>query len=195
MLKGQLIHPQILEVLGRSGHGSKVLIADGNYPFATKLGPNATLVSLNLAPGLVSGCQALETLLSAMPVEAAAVMQYSTTGPYALTKAPPIWKDYTKLLKGGVRIYERRGALLHAKTAVIDGVWSCVGSSNLDWRSAVDNDEINAVVLSREFAEQMLAAFHRDLALSDETTLAHWRHRGFGERVKEQFFAMIGRLL
>ncbi len=99
MLKGQLIHPQILEVLGRSGHGSKVLIADGNYPFATKLGPNATLVSLNLAPGLVSGCQALETLLSAMPVEAAAVMQYSTTGPYALTKAPPIWKDYTKLLK------------------------------------------------------------------------------------------------
>lgn len=102
---------------------------------------------------------------------------------------------YTKLLKGGVRIYERRGALLHAKTAVIDGVWSCVGSSNLDWRSAVDNDEINAVVLSREFAEQMLAAFHRDLALSDEITLAHWRHRGFGERVKEQFFAMIGRLL
>jgi phosphatidylserine/phosphatidylglycerophosphate/cardiolipin synthase-like enzyme len=59
---------------------------------------------------------------------------------------------YSALLKAGVRIYERRGALLHSKTALIDGVWSCVGSTNLDWRSFLDNDEINAVVLGREFA-------------------------------------------
>ena len=54
MLDLPLIHPDILRVLGRAGHGSQVLIADGNYPFRTTLGPNAELVSLNLAPGIVS---------------------------------------------------------------------------------------------------------------------------------------------
>ena len=50
MLKNRLLHPDILAALGRAGHGSKVLIADGNYPFSTTLGPNAMLVSLNLSP-------------------------------------------------------------------------------------------------------------------------------------------------
>lgn len=59
---------------------------------------------------------------------------------------------YSTLLKAGVKIYERRGALLHSKTALIDGVWSCVGFTNLDWRSFLNNEEINAVVLGREFA-------------------------------------------
>jgi len=99
MLKGQLIHPQILEALGKAGHSSKILIADGNYPFSSKLGPRATLVNLNVMPGLISALQALEALLSAVPVEAAAVMLYATTGPYALKKDPPIWKDFSKLLR------------------------------------------------------------------------------------------------
>jgi len=64
MLKGKLIHPQILEALGRAGHGSQVLIADGNYPASTKLGPKATLVNLNLSPGLVNCTQVLEALVS-----------------------------------------------------------------------------------------------------------------------------------
>ena len=59
---------------------------------------------------------------------------------------------YTELLKAGVKIYERQGALLHSKTASIDGVWSCVGSTNLDWRSFLHNNEIDAVVLGDEFA-------------------------------------------
>jgi cardiolipin synthase A/B len=59
---------------------------------------------------------------------------------------------YTRLLKAGVEIHERQGAVMHAKTAVIDGVWSTIGSSNLDWRSFLHNDEINAVVLGGEFA-------------------------------------------
>ncbi|HVU32826.1 MAG TPA: phospholipase D-like domain-containing protein, partial [Opitutaceae bacterium] len=102
---------------------------------------------------------------------------------------------YAELLQGGIRIYERRWALLHAKTAVIDGVWSCVGSSNLDWRSAVDNDEINAVILGRGFARQMLAAYALDEAQSDEIRLDRWNHRRFGERAKEWFFRLCGRLL
>jgi L-fucose mutarotase len=99
VLKGKLIHPEILAALGRAGHGSKVLIADGNYPFSTTLGRKATLVNLNLMPGLVSGTQALEALLSAVPIEAAAVMQPTTEGPYALPEEPAIWAEFRTLLR------------------------------------------------------------------------------------------------
>jgi cardiolipin synthase A/B len=102
---------------------------------------------------------------------------------------------YQELLQGGVKIYERRNVLLHAKTAVIDGVWSCVGSTNLDWRSALDNDEINAVILSREFAERMRSAYALDQAQSDLIDLEHWRHRSWRERWKEMLFRICGRLL
>lgn len=98
MLRGKLIHPEILEVLGRAGHGSKVLIADGNYPFLTKLGPRARLVNLNLSPGLVDCVQVLQTLVSAIPVEEAAVMQYATSGPYALSSDPEIWGRFRETL-------------------------------------------------------------------------------------------------
>jgi cardiolipin synthase len=102
---------------------------------------------------------------------------------------------YTELLEGGVKIYERRAALLHAKTAVIDGVWSCVGSSNLDWRSAVDNDELNAVILSREFAQAMIEAYAFDQMQSDEIRLEDWKRRKLRDRVKELFFRLFARLL
>jgi len=98
---------------------------------------------------------------------------------------------YSSLLEGGVRIYERQGELLHAKTAVIDGVWSTVGSSNLDWRSALDNDEVNAVVLGREFAQQMQVMFARDLEASQAIELESWRRRSPVFRIRE----LVGRLL
>src|SRR3981081_2702271 len=98
MLKHQLIHPKINEVLARAGHHAKVLIADGNYPASTTLGPNAELVSLNLSPGLVNCTQVLEALLSATPFEAANTMMYETTGPYALDKDPPAWADYRRAI-------------------------------------------------------------------------------------------------
>jgi len=102
---------------------------------------------------------------------------------------------YAELLEGGVKIYERRGAPLHAKTAVVDGVWSWVGSSNLDWRSALDNDEINAVILGRDFAGQMQAAYARDIAASDAIDLASWQRRSLVLRVKELAAGLWGRLL
>jgi cardiolipin synthase len=102
---------------------------------------------------------------------------------------------YTALLEAGVKIYERRAALLHAKTAVIDGVWSCVGSANLDWRSGVYNDELAAVILGREFGERMVAVYAQDLAQSDEIDLEHWRHRPLRQRLKEWFFRLGERLL
>ena len=85
--------------------------------------------------------------------------------------------------------------MLHVKTALVDGVWSCVGSSNLDWRSALDNDEINAVILGRAFAQQMSAAFARDIAASDAIELTNWERRPLLLRMKEWTARLWGRLL
>jgi L-fucose mutarotase len=99
MLKHGLIHPKINEVLGRAGHHAKVLIADGNYPASSTLGPNAELVSLNLSPGVVTCTQVLQALVTAIPVEAAFTMMYEKTGPYALKGDPPVWAEYRSVFK------------------------------------------------------------------------------------------------
>ncbi|MEO7743597.1 MAG: cardiolipin synthase [Usitatibacter sp.] len=92
---------------------------------------------------------------------------------------------YEELLEAGVKIFERDSRLLHAKTATIDGVWSTVGSTNLDWRSLADNDEVNAVVLGPEFADGMQAAFSRDLGHSQQILPEAWRSRPWSDRVRE----------
>jgi cardiolipin synthase len=92
---------------------------------------------------------------------------------------------YADLLAAGVKIYERRGALLHSKTAVIDGVWSTVGSTNLDWRSFLHNDEVNAVILGQEFGARMQVMFATDLAASDPITPESWMRRPVADRVME----------
>src|ERR1043165_6536892 len=82
MLLHKLIHPRINEILGRAGHHAKILIADGHYPASTKRGPNAELVSLNLAPGIVSCSQVLEAILSAVPIDGVYTMMYESSDPY-----------------------------------------------------------------------------------------------------------------
>lgn len=64
-------------------------------------------------------------------------------------------------------------------------MWSTVGSTNLDWRSFLHNQEINAVVLGTEFGERMRAAFQTDLAESHQIKLDEWRHRPIADRAKE----------
>ena len=103
--------------------------------------------------------------------------------------------DYGTLLAAGVQIHEREQRILHAKTVVIDGAWSAVGSSNLDWRSTVWNNEIEAVVLGPAFGEQMEAAFNADIAASRTITLAAWRNRGVGERLEEMLAGTVAGLL
>lgn len=93
---------------------------------------------------------------------------------------------YDELLLAGVKIYERQDALLHAKTALIDGVWSTIGSTNLDWRSFVNNQEINAVVLGQDFGAQMQAMFQSDLKLSKQVLLESWRQRSIADRIRER---------
>jgi L-fucose mutarotase len=98
VLKSQLLHPEILAALARAGHGSKILIADGNYPASTTLGPNARLVHLNLAPGKMTATEVLAALVTAIPVELASVMDSLKTGPNAAKEDPEIWSEFRKLL-------------------------------------------------------------------------------------------------
>ncbi len=98
MLKHRLLHPEISEILARAGHHAKVLIADGNYPASTTLGPNARLVSLNLAPGIVSVAQVLETLLTAIPIDAINTMGIPADDPYAQKDDPVVWAEYRRIV-------------------------------------------------------------------------------------------------
>lgn len=102
---------------------------------------------------------------------------------------------YSKLLKAGVKLYEHNTSLLHAKTAVVDQVWSTVGSTNLDFLSLLDNDEVNAVVLSREFAAEMEEMFTRDLADSRQIQWDEWEKRPWLPRIREWFVNLFVRWL
>ena len=99
---------------------------------------------------------------------------------------------YSRLLKSGVRIFELQVAVLHAKTAVIDGSWSTVGSANIDRRSFQHNYELNVVVIDPAFGNEMEAAFTEDLRNSSEVTLKAWRKRSFTDRVKEFAAQLVG---
>lgn len=93
MLNQQLIHPIILEAIGSAGHGSRILIADGNYPASTKCGDNSELVYLNLSPGSPTVTMVLDALISAVPLEAALVM-VPDDGP-----EPPVFSEFRARLK------------------------------------------------------------------------------------------------
>ena len=99
MLRHRLIHPKINEVIGRAGHHARILIADGHYPASTKKGPNAELVCLNLAPGIVTCAQVLEAILSAAPIDQVNTMMYESDDPYTLNEDPPVWNEYRAILE------------------------------------------------------------------------------------------------
>lgn len=98
MLRHQLVHPEISAILAGAGHHSKILIADGNYPATTKKGPNAKVVHLNLAPGVVTVDQVLATLLSAVPVDGVHTMGIPADDSYASEGEPPVWAEYRKTI-------------------------------------------------------------------------------------------------
>jgi L-fucose mutarotase len=103
MLKGNLIHPEILGILGTLGHGSKVLISDGNYPIQTRIGPKARCVYLNLSPGIPTVTQVLGALLTAMPLEAAQVML-----PHDGSE-PPIFAEFRSIIRESAGPVELEG--------------------------------------------------------------------------------------
>jgi cardiolipin synthase len=78
-----------------------------------------------------------------------------------------------------------QNAVLHSKLATVDGVWSMIGSSNLDRRSVVFNNEVDAIILGADTAAQVEAILQQDMAASREVTLAAWSQRSLGERLRE----------
>jgi cardiolipin synthase A/B len=102
---------------------------------------------------------------------------------------------YEKLLTAGVKIYEQREVLLHAKTVVIDGVWSSIGSSNVDWRSFCHNDEVNAVFVGSNFGGEMEKVFEDDIKQAHQVTLEEWQARGAIFRLREWISRQIDYLL
>ena len=104
MLDSPLTHPDILTALGRAGHGSRILIADGNYPASTTMPVTASLVSLNLRKGTVLVTEVLEAITAVTPVEAAYVMAPDTAGEYAADD-PDIWPEFRRILDhAGARV-------------------------------------------------------------------------------------------
>jgi cardiolipin synthase len=102
---------------------------------------------------------------------------------------------YDDLLESGVEIYERKNRLLHSKYAVVDEVWSTVGSSNLDWRSMLHNLELNAIILGPDFGKRVEGLFEKDLALSEQITLEKWQHRPLQDRIREATARLWGFML
>ncbi len=101
MLTTKLLHPEILAALGSAGHGARVLIADGNYPFSTGSHPGAKRVFLNLRPGMVSALDVLEVFVSVLPIESALVM-VPAEGP-----EPEILAEFRRLLPPGTPLEKK----------------------------------------------------------------------------------------
>ncbi len=114
MLKTKLLHPEILGVLGQCGHFSRVLVADGNYPFATMSLPATRKVFLNLMPGVPTVSQVLEALVSVAPIQSAMVV------------APPddsfraIHREYARILPPDTPMEEKERFAFYAEVKSSD---------------------------------------------------------------------------
>jgi cardiolipin synthase len=92
---------------------------------------------------------------------------------------------YGDLLEDDARIYEVQNAVLHSKLATVDGAWTAIGSSNLDRRSVVFNNEVDAIIIGSDTASQVEALLQQDMAMSRQMSLQGWEHRPVGERFDE----------
>jgi len=93
---------------------------------------------------------------------------------------------YGHLLRRGIRIFEYQPTMMHAKTMVVDGIWTTIGSSNFDDRSFRLNDEVNVNIFDESIAAQMEQMFFEDLARSEEITRRRWVARPWLDRLKER---------
>jgi cardiolipin synthase len=93
---------------------------------------------------------------------------------------------YDDMLQAGIRIHEVTDGVLHGKLAVVDGVWSAVGSSNLDRRSVAWNNEVDAIILGRDTAATLERILAREFGRARPVRLEEWERRGLGARIREQ---------
>jgi cardiolipin synthase len=93
---------------------------------------------------------------------------------------------FGELMRAGVKIWEYKKTLLHQKIIVVDGVWSCVGSTNFDRRALELNDEVSMGVIDSGLAAQLKAAFADDLRYAEPRSLEEWSHRGLWHKFIDQ---------
>ena len=96
-------------------------------------------------------------------------------------------------LEAGVRIYEYKPAMTHAKVLIVDELWVVLGTTNIDNRSFEHNDEINVAMRDPEVAARLLTDYERDLGESDEVTFERWRRRPLWEKVVGPFIWILER--
>jgi cardiolipin synthase len=90
---------------------------------------------------------------------------------------------YGQMLEAGVRIFEYDGAMLHAKTLIVDDLWAVIGTTNVDNRSFEHNDEVNVAVRDEAIAARLSVDFEADVAHSHEIVLDRWRRRPLWEKL------------
>jgi cardiolipin synthase A/B len=98
-----------------------------------------------------------------------------------------------RLLEAGVRIFQYRDTMMHAKVMIVDGMWSVLGTTNLDNRSFEHNDEVNVAMLDPGVAARLVVDYERDLTDSDEMTLERWRRRPLWEKIVGPFVWILER--
>jgi cardiolipin synthase A/B len=101
---------------------------------------------------------------------------------------------YDRLLEDGIELYEYQPTMMHAKTLVVDGIWSVIGSANFDNRSLDMNDELGIGIQDRAFADTLLQAFEQDLQRSHRITLDEWRRRPLYRRINEHAWNLFAEL-
>jgi cardiolipin synthase len=104
-------------------------------------------------------------------------------------------RNFEKLLKCGVKLFEYPHTLLHQKVMTIDGVWSAVGSTNFDDRSFETNDEITLGILDEATTQKLDAIFEKFVAQANEIKLEQWQKRGWWHKVKDNAFYLINEVL
>jgi cardiolipin synthase A/B len=118
--------------------------------------------------------------------------------PYESNHVTADWlarRHFEELLRAGVRIFRYRHIMIHSKTATVDGIWSTVGSANIDRYSMLGNYEINLEVYSERFADQMERMFELDKTNADELTLAEWERRPLPAKLVERALSTLSPLV
>jgi len=138
MLDTALLHPEILRVLARAGHHSKVLIADGNYPAENKRGPRAELVSLQLSPGIPTVAQVFAAVLGTVRVDEVFTMGIDRSDAYAAATPgdPPVWAEYRRILAAAGSAVELRPILkwdFYEAVASADHVLTIQTAETMPW--------------------------------------------------------------
>ena len=104
-------------------------------------------------------------------------------------------RNFEKLLRCGVRLFEYPHALLHQKVMTVDGVWSAIGSSNFDDRSFETNDELTLGVRDAATAQRLDAVFEKYAPRCEEIELEAWRKRGLWHKLKDNVYYMLNEIL